>query len=87
MEMQSLPRYCGLEDAPKGWGEPDGHGKRPSMGLRDYVVLYLLVTIGVPILFSLAVHLWTCHRSVESINSVRERQMEEENAQFLSGVK
>jgi hypothetical protein len=78
MEMQSLPRYCGLPDSPKGWGEQDGHGKKPSMGLRDYVVLAFLILIGFPLFLSLVDHLWACHRYVESMNSVRERQMGEE---------
>jgi hypothetical protein len=75
MAMQALPRYCGLPDSPKGWGEPDGHGKKPSLRLRDYVVLALLVLIGFPLLLCLVDHLGACHRYEEIMNSVREEQM------------
>src|SRR5262249_3199366 len=75
MDIQSLPRYCGLPDSPKGWGEPDGHGKKPSLRLRDYVVLSLLIMICFPINLCVTVHLWVCHRKVEILNSIREKQM------------
>jgi hypothetical protein len=83
MEIQSLPRYRGLPDSRNGWWEPDGHGKKPSMRLRDYVVLALIIIIGLPIFCSLVLHLWTCRRDAESMNSARERQMEEENKRTL----
>jgi hypothetical protein len=83
MEIQFLPRYCGLPDSPKGWGEQDGHGKKPSMRLRDYMVLSLIIIIGCPLLLSLVVHLWACHQNAESMNSFREMQMEELNRQSL----
>ena len=79
MEIHSLPRYCGLPDSPKGWGEQDGHGKKPSMSLRDYMALALIIIIGFPILLSLVVHLWAGYRYAESMNSAREREMEEVN--------
>ena len=78
MDLQSLPRYRGLPDSPKGWGEPDGHGKKPSLRLRDYAVLALLLLICFPINPCVAVHLWVGHRKAESLNSVGEKEMEEE---------
>jgi hypothetical protein len=79
MEIQSLPRYRGLPDSGKGWGEPDGHGKTPSMKLRDYVVLSLIIIISFPILRSLILQLRTFYRDAENMNSAREWQMEEDN--------
>jgi hypothetical protein len=78
MEIQSLPRYWGLPDSPKGWGEPDGHGRKPIMGMRDYVILSLIILIGFPLFLSLVVHLWACQRYAEGLNSARERQIEME---------
>jgi hypothetical protein len=78
MDTQSLPRYFGLPDSPRGWGEQDGHGKRPSVFLRDWVVLSLLVGVCFPILLSLAAHLWACHQDAERMNSAREKEMEQE---------
>ncbi len=78
MDMQSLSRYRGLPDSPKGWGEQDGHGKKPSMRLRDYLVLSLIIMIGFPLSLCLVVHLWVCHRDAEIRNSARGGQMEME---------
>jgi hypothetical protein len=78
MDTQSLPRYCGLPDSPKGWGEPDGHGKRPSMRLRDYVVLSLILMIVFPISPSLVVRFLACRWDAEILQTVRDRQMEME---------
>src|SRR5262249_7872592 len=86
MEIQLLPRYRGLPDSGKGWWEPDGHGKKPSMRLRDYVVLSLIVIISFPILRGLVLQLRTCYRDAENMNSAREWKMDEENrgALFLN---
>jgi hypothetical protein len=78
MDIRLLPRYVGLPDSPKGWGEPDGHGKRPSVCLRDWVVLSLVLMIYSPICFCLAIQFWADHRWAESMNSAREKWMEEE---------
>lgn len=78
MHTRSLPRYFGLPDSPIGWGEPDGHGKRPSMGLRDYLVLALILMIGFPISPSLVVRLWALRRDAGTLESGRDRQMEME---------
>ena len=78
MDLQSLPRYRGLPDSPRGWGEEDGHGKRPSMRLRDYVVLSFIIMTWLHIAPCLLIHFWVCHRNAEIMNSVRERQMEAE---------
>jgi hypothetical protein len=83
MEIQSLPRYCGLPDSGKGWWEPDGHGKKPTMRLRDYVVLLLIIITSFPTLHGLVLHFWTCHRDAESMNSARERQIEKESRRTL----
>jgi hypothetical protein len=76
MEIQSLPRFHGLPDAGIGWGEPDGHGKRPSMGLRDYMVSTLLIIGFLMFVSTAAVEGWRFHRRAESLNPVRERQVE-----------
>jgi hypothetical protein len=78
MDIQSLPLYRGLPNSPKGWGEPDGHGKRPCMCFRDYVVLSLTIMICFPIMLCRVVHLSVYHQRVESLNSARENQMEQE---------
>jgi hypothetical protein len=73
MASQSLPLYRGLPDSPKGWGEPDGHGKRPSMRLCDYVVLsLLLIMISLPLIPSLVIRLWARQRYAEISNPFRE---------------
>ena len=78
MSIQALPQYRGLPDSLKGWGEPDGHGKRPSLGLHDYVVLSLIILACLPTILGLVVRLWDCQRYVENLNSAREMQMEQE---------
>ena len=79
MNIQVLPRYRGLPDSLKGWGEPDGHGKRPSLGLHDHVLLALCILVCLPTVLGLVVRLWDCHRHVEIMNSIiREREMERE---------
>jgi hypothetical protein len=83
MDIHSLPRYRGLADSAKGWAEPDGHGKRPSVRLRDYEVLSLILMIGFPILLCLVDHLWACHRDTARLNMVREREMEMESSRSL----
>jgi hypothetical protein len=83
MEFQSLPRYRGIRGSRKGWGEPDGHGKKPRMGLHDYVVLSVIFMLGFPMLLSLGFHLWTCRQRAEGMNSARERQMEQENSSSM----
>jgi hypothetical protein len=83
MNIQSLPRYGGLCDSPKGWGEPDGHGKRPSLRLRDYVVLALILIMGFPIFLRLGGRLSAGHRYAERLNSVREKEIERETRQML----
>ena len=60
-----------------------GHGKKPSMGLRDYVVFYLIILIGFPTLLCLADYLWTYDRHAEIRNFVREQEMEQENRRTL----
>jgi hypothetical protein len=83
MDIGSLPRYRGLPDSPRVWGEQDGHGKKPSMGLRDYLALSFVIMISVPIVLGLVAHLWVCHGNAESMNSAREWQMEEEMCRGL----
>jgi len=83
MELQFLPPYPGPPDSLRGWGEPDGHGKKPSMGLRDYVVLFLIILIGFPILLCLAGRLWTYDSYAKGLNSAREKEMEQENRRTL----
>jgi hypothetical protein len=83
MELQFLPPYPGPPDSLRAWGEPDGHGKKPSMGLRDYVVFYLIILIGFPTLLCLADYLWTYDRHAEIRNFVREQEMEQENRRTL----
>jgi hypothetical protein len=85
MAIQPLPRYRGLPDSPKGWGEPDGHGKKPIMRLRDYLVLSLIIMISLPIIPRLVVHLRVCRRKAEVMNSVREKQMQEEVRRDIVG--
>ncbi len=83
MDIQSLPPYRGLPESPKGWGEQDGHGKTPSIRLRDYVVLSLIIMICLPISLCLVVHLWVCHRYTQLENARRENQMEYEMRRSL----
>jgi hypothetical protein len=83
MIIQSLPRYCGLPQSRNGWGEPDGHGRKPSLGLRDYVVGALVATICLPLLLRLVVVLWTGQQYVHGMNSARDQQLEEEARRSL----
>jgi hypothetical protein len=76
MDFQSLPEYCGLPDSLLIWGEKDGHGKKPSMRLRDYAVMSLAVTICFQIGLCLVCRLWVAHESAELINSMREKQLQ-----------
>ena len=72
MDLQSLPRYRGLPDSPRGWDEPDEHGKMPSMRLRDYVVLSLLIIMCFPTGLSFLLHQWASQRSLMAANSSRD---------------
>jgi hypothetical protein len=78
MEIQSLPQYRGLPDSLKGWGEPDEQGNMPTMRLRDYVILSLIISIWFPINLCLVVRCWVYHGNPEVMNFVREEQMEQE---------
>ena len=78
MSIQALPQYRGLPDSLRGRGEPDGHGKRPSLCLRDHMVLSLCILVCLPTILGLVIRLWDCHRYVEALNSARESQMEQE---------
>lgn len=73
MEIQALPRYRGLSDSRRGWGKEDG---RPSLSLRDLVVLSLIVVISFPLIFRLTFDLWLRDWTVHSLNAGREREME-----------
>jgi hypothetical protein len=83
MDIQALPHYRGLPDSLKGWGEPDGHGKRPSLGLHDYVVLSLLILICLPTILGLVIRLWDCHGYVEAMERWQSQQMEQELSRSL----
>lgn len=45
MDLQSLPPYCGPPDSRRVWGEPDERGERPTLRLRDYVALAVLIAL------------------------------------------
>jgi hypothetical protein len=77
MDIQSLPKYRGLLDSPRAWGEQDEEGKTARMRLRDYVVLSFMIMICFPISLCLVFHFWDCHRNAEMVNSARENQMEQ----------
>jgi hypothetical protein len=53
------------------------------MRLRDCLILCLINLFCVPIMLCLVVHLWAGHMNAEIMNSVRERQMEEEARRSL----
>ena len=76
MTLRSLPRYRGRPDPGRGRGEPGGHGRTSSTGLRDLVVLSVMIIVGFPIVLGLLVKFWVCHRNAELSNLQRERQME-----------
>lgn len=84
MATQSLPLHRGLPDSPKGWGEPDGHGNKPSIRLRDYVVLsLLLLMISLLLIPSLVVRLRARQRSAESSNPFRELDQKKQIGPWL----
>jgi hypothetical protein len=70
MEIQTLPRYRGLADWTKGWGEADGHGKKPNLRLRDYVVLALILGVCLPINLPRLFHYWFLQRREAEVRSV-----------------
>lgn len=84
MEIQSLPQYRGLPDALRAWGEPDEKGRTPTMRLRDYLILALIIMICVPTNYCLVVQLWVYRRNAEIANTVRQRQLEEEGRRTLN---
>ena len=72
MDFASLPRYQGPPNSPRGWAEPDERGETPSLRLRDYVALALMIVIGFPISFPFTVHQWTSHRNLSAVNLSRD---------------
>jgi hypothetical protein len=74
--MQPLPRYFGLEDSPIGWGEADGHGKRPSFWLRDYVAAaFLIAAVFFPMGICVIAYTWPAHDRTVYDDHTREMQM------------
>jgi len=71
MDSKFLPRYCGLADEGKAWGEPDEQGKMPLMHLRDYVVLSVIIFLWLPINLPLLLRCTMCHQKVVVENSSR----------------
>ena len=79
MAFELLPRYRGLRDSRRLWGQPDDNGKLPRMHLWDYVVLSLLILICFPIALRWVLDSWAYHRSGERQD--RSRQEIISNAQ------
>ncbi len=75
MDIQSLPRYRGLPNSPKGWGEQDEQGKMPMMRLRDWVVLSVIIMSCLPINLCRVVQYWVCHQNLVIANSLREESL------------
>jgi hypothetical protein len=76
VNVQPLPQYYGFEDSPIGWGEADGHGKRPSFWLRDYVAAaFLITTLFLPMGICVIAHTWPAHDRTIYDDHVREMQM------------
>ena len=78
MSIRSLPRYRGLRYSPKGRGEADGHGKRPNLRLRDYVLLTLIIVLLVPMLNYLVVRIQDSRARIDFINTLREEAMDQQ---------
>jgi hypothetical protein len=74
--MQPLPRYFGVEDSPIGWGEADGHGKRPSFWLRDYVAAVLVIVVLFPIGICTIAHIWPAHDRTMYLDRLRQMRMQ-----------
>ena len=49
MDIRSLPRYRGRRDTGRGRAEPDGHGRRRAVRLRDWVFLALVAAFILPL--------------------------------------
>ncbi|HEV3119163.1 MAG TPA: hypothetical protein VGY58_19060 [Gemmataceae bacterium] len=71
MDSTFLPRYRGLADEGKAWGEPDEQGKMPTMHLRDYLVLSVIVFLCFPINLPLLLRCTMCHQKVVVEDSSR----------------
>lgn len=79
MDFQKMPPYRGLSDSPKEWGEANEQGELPSIALRDYLTLALLIVFGFVMNIGFAAHLWICRQGpVRWNNELREQQMVEE---------
>jgi hypothetical protein len=81
MDFQSLPPYRGLPNSPRGWGEPDERGRTPSMRLRDYVALSLMIVLCFPISPSLVLQQRQRYRSLRNANSSRHEMVWDEKLQ------
>src|SRR3954463_12976565 len=85
MDIQSLPQYRGLPDAPRGWGEPDERGNTPRMCLRDYAALSLIIMVCFPISLCLEAHFWARHRFANALNAAREEELGRERYRQAGG--
>jgi hypothetical protein len=83
MDFQKMPPYRGLADSPKEWGEPNEQGELPSIALRDFLALALLIVFGLALKIGFAAHLWVRRQGPLRWNEIREKQMEEEDRRFL----
>jgi hypothetical protein len=77
MDVRSLPRYRGLPDELRAWGEADGHGKKPSLRFRDYLAVSLILLLCVLFAPCVVLHLRFVRERTESSNSLLEQWMEE----------
>jgi len=85
MEIHTLPRYRGIPDSPRAWGEPDERGKVPSMHLRDYVVLAFLVALSAPLFVCVVFDAWVNHRRAMLLDAARCGQMQSDMSHDLFG--
>ena len=73
-----MPPYRGLANSPKEWGEANEQGEFPSIALRDYLVVALLIVFGFVMNIGFAAHLLRRQGPIRWNNELREQQVDEE---------
>jgi len=62
MDFRLLVPYSGLLDRPRTWGQPDDKGQLPRARLRDYIALFIIVVLCLPIPLRFLANSWASHQ-------------------------
>jgi hypothetical protein len=84
MDIRALPRYRGRREPKRGWAEPDGHGHRCGVRLRDWVALAVILGFVVPLVVCYAAPAHDRARRVMFTDELRIEGMDRHQANDLS---